>query len=480
METNSNKYTWVCIDFGTCNTAAAIDIDGKPHVVSYANSQYFPTVACVMPTGKIKVCQEAEDFKNSMPEGFFQEFKLQIADFLDYNGVQYVDIVAEILSFVKTCAETENNGIPINAVLLTIPVLYGSEDSRIDVMQKAAFKAGFEKVEFLSESKAACLHYSQIMGKKNIGCSLIYDLGGSTFDTSIIGIDEKGNQEILGCDSGIRCGGSFFDSAIYKYICQIFNETEKPLDKLKRIEDYTVCKRIKEILSVREATSQVFSNGECIEVGRPEFEKLIKKQIHLTFEACDSVVHSANVNWGDVNQILLVGGSTAIPCIFEMLKKHLVSHNAPNVKIIRNTNGQKGEYNYRFATCLGGISTKIQPPKAPKEPIGQLNVNGKTLQLKEGVNTYGRDCNMDFTFDDAYMSRKHFSITVTRDTNSHCNYNLTTCSEKRPTIINNLDVLDLSSFPLTKKSIMLQDNWFIVAGKTKFIFKRAKMNNNEN
>ena len=163
-----------------------------------------------------------------------------------------------------------------------------------------------------------------------------------------------------------------------------------------------------------------------------------------------------------------------------MLKKHLVSHNAPNVKIIRNTIGLKGEYNYRFATCLGGISTKIQPPKPPKEPIGQLNVNGKTLQLKEGVNTFGRDCNMDFTFDDVYMSRKHFMITVTRDANSHCSYNLTTCSETRPTIINNLDVLDLTSFPLTKKSILLQDEWFIVAGKTKFIFKRAKFNNNEN
>ena len=87
---------------------------------------------------------------------------------------------------------------------------------------------------------------------------------------------------------------------------------------------------------------------------------------------------------------------------------------------------------------------------------------------------------MDFTFDDVYMSRKHFMITVTRDTNSHCSYNLTTCSETRPTIINNLDVLDLTSFPLTKKSILLQDEWFIVAGKTKFIFKRAKFNNNEN
>ena len=95
------------------------------------------------------------------------------------------------------------------------------------------------------------------------------------------------------------------------------------------------------------------------------------------------------------------------------------------------------------------------------------------LQLKEGENTFGRDSCADFSFNDAYMSRKHFTITVTRDANQHCNYNLTTCSETKPTIVNNLDVLDLQSYPLTKKSLMLQDGWFIVAGKTKFIFKRT-------
>lgn len=473
METNLNKYTWVCIDFGTCNTAAAIEVDGKPHVVGYANSQYFPTVACVMPDGTVKVCQEAEDFRHSMAESFFQEFKLKIADFLDYNNVQYVDIVAEILSFVKTCAETENNGNSVNAAVLTVPVIYGDEDLRMEVMRKAAFKAGFERVEFMSEPKAACMHYSQITGRRNTGRSLIYDLGGSTFDTSIIDICDGGNPDVLGSESGIKCGGSFFDSAIYKYVNQICSEKGKPLDRSKRMEDYRACRRIKEILSVRERTSQLFSNGENVEVKRMDFEALIKQNILYTFEACDSVVHAANISWSDIEQVLLVGGSTAMPCVSGMLKKHLVSHNAANVKIIRNAVGPKGEYHYRFATCLGGISTKIVPPKPPKEKVGHLEVNGKIIQLKEGVNTFGRDRSMDFAFDDAYMSRKHFSITVTRDSNQHCNYSLTTCSRTRPTIINNLDVLDLSSYPLTKKSIMLQDGWFVIAGKTKFIFKRT-------
>lgn len=57
---------WVCIDFGTCNTAAAIEIDGKPHVVSYNNQQYFPTIVCVFDNGSIEVCQNAETFRTSI------------------------------------------------------------------------------------------------------------------------------------------------------------------------------------------------------------------------------------------------------------------------------------------------------------------------------------------------------------------------------------------------------------------------------
>ena len=54
MNLNSN---WVCIDFGTCNTAAAIQIDGKPHIVTYGNTQFFPTVACVLSNQDIQVCE---------------------------------------------------------------------------------------------------------------------------------------------------------------------------------------------------------------------------------------------------------------------------------------------------------------------------------------------------------------------------------------------------------------------------------------
>ena len=161
--------SWISIDFGTCNTTAAIEVDNKPHVVTYGNTQFFPTVACVMPDGNIQVCQNAEPLRQNMPEYFKQEFKLDIAEQLDLNGVQYVDIVREILKFVKGCAEIENNGKECNSVVLTIPAIYTEDDRRIDVMRQAATEAGFETIEFLSEPHAAALHYANIVGQKNRG-----------------------------------------------------------------------------------------------------------------------------------------------------------------------------------------------------------------------------------------------------------------------------------------------------------------------
>ena len=92
---------WVCIDFGTCNSAAAIEIDGRPKLVLPNNIPFFPTVACVLSRDKIVVCQNAESFKTRYPESFLQEFKLDIANSPDCNGVDYQKVVAEILRYIK-------------------------------------------------------------------------------------------------------------------------------------------------------------------------------------------------------------------------------------------------------------------------------------------------------------------------------------------------------------------------------------------
>lgn len=471
MRTSLNN-NWVCIDFGTCNTAAAIQIDGKPHVVTYGNTQFFPTIACVLPNKDIQVCQNAEPLRLKLPESFKQEFKLNIAEQIDLNGIQYVDIVREILKHVKECSEIENNNQVCDSVILTIPAIYTESDRRIDIMREAAIEAGFTNVEFMSEPQAAARHYAYIMGAKNTGISLIYDLGGGTFDPALLDMSNTKEPKLIGNESGVKCGGQFFDSAIYKYIFNECQNTGSPLLREDKLDDYAACKRLKETLSLHEKASQLFSNGMAVSLSRTKFNELIQDKIALTLKACDTMIHTAGRNWSDINQVLFVGGSTAIPLIREMLEKHLVSHNAQNVKIIRNTTGIKGAYDHNFATCLGGITSKLLPPPPPPEPIARLFTNGEALQLKEGINTFGRSNTMDFHFDDPSMSRNHFSITVTKNAYGKWSYTITTCSNTKATILNNIEPLDLQNYPISRKSAELQDGWTIRAGHTSFQFRK--------
>ena len=207
---------WVCIDFGTSNSAAAIVVDGRPKLVSPNNKSYFPTVACVLGKDKIAVCQSAEQFKTKYPEFYLQEFKLNIAEPLDCNGVGYREVIAAILRHIKGCAEIENNGNRIDNVMLTIPAIYTESDRRKDVMRQAALDAGFQKVAFMREAHAAALHYAYIQGTETVGLSLVYDLGGGTFDPALIMLSGENEPDFLGCDSGVKCGGQYFDAAFYK------------------------------------------------------------------------------------------------------------------------------------------------------------------------------------------------------------------------------------------------------------------------
>lgn len=463
---------WVCIDFGTCNTTAAIEIDGAPHAVSYSNSLLFPTIACVLDNGEIEVCQNAATLRQTHPETFKQEFKLQIADSIDINKRTYTDIVREILSFVKGCAEIENNNQPVTKAILTVPAIYTESDKRKAVMQKAALDIGFETVEFLSEPQAAAYHYADVSGSKRTGISLIYDLGGGTFDPALLDMSNPDQPKLLGYDSGVKCGGQFFDKAIYNYIKTKSIDEDKPLSRSQRLSDYDACRRLKEALSIKQTASQCFSNGEMVSLSREELNKLIMPLIDLTLQSCDNLVHSANKRWSDISQILFVGGSTAIPAISEMLHKHLISHNAASVKVIRNLKGERGEYNYSLATCLGGISKKILPPPPPPEKVAQLICNGQPLQLNLGENRFGRSSEMDFSFQDKAMSRHHFSITVTTDSSGKLSYTLTTYSQSKATIINNMEALDLRYAPISRTSTFLMDGFSIKAGNTSFIFKK--------
>ena len=377
------------------------------------------------------------------------------------------------MEFIKGCAEIENNGQPISNALLTIPALYTENDHRKAVMLAAAKKAGFANVEFIKEPDAAAHHYAHITKQKAIGLTLIYDLGGGTFDPALVDLSMK-STVLLGSDTGVKCGGHYFDRAIYKHISSHFKDNA-PLSKHSRLEDYEACCRLKESLSALQSASQMFSNGEKYTLSRAELNELLKPLIEETLKSCDNLVASSNRDWADVKQVILVGGSTAMPLVSEMLQKHIISHNAPAVKIIRNAKGANGEYNHRFATCLGGISLKLTPPPPPEEKVGQLICNGRPIQLRLGTNKIGRSPEMDFSFADPRMSRHHFDVDVERIAGGRLKYTVTTRSSSQSTIINNMEALNQSLAPIARTVAELFDGNTILAGKTVFELKKCSL-----
>lgn len=466
---------WICIDFGTSNSAAAIVVDGRPKLVSPNNRPYFPTVACVLGRDKIAVCHSAEQFKTKYAEFYLQEFKLHIAEPLDCNGVGYREVIAAILRHIKGCAEIENNGEFIGKVMLTIPAIYTENDQRKEVMRQAAFDAGFQEVAFMREAHAAALHYAYVQKKETVGLSLVYDLGGGTFDPALVMLSGEDNPTILGCDSGVKCGGQYFDTAIYKQAQAEAKAAGIPLVSAERWNDFRACRLLKEDLSAAPEATALLSNGEPFTLNRSDFEELIRKKLYLTLDACDMMMTSVRRKWTEVEQVLLVGGSTAIPLVSSLLQQHLTAHNASKVKIIRNFNGINGEYNYSYAVCLGGITlaeTKSICQKVKTETeakIGELFCNGKHYRLKLGTNTFGRDDSQNHVFPDLHMSRKHFEIVVTKDEAGGFCYKLITVSNSRATIVNGILALN-RMIPFAPKEIDLKNGMTVLAGETTFQF----------
>lgn len=470
METSE----WVCIDFGTTNSAAAIWMDGKPRLVSSGYNEYtFPTIACVVEKS-LQVCRAAVDGCINRPDSFVKEFKLDIMNpRFELEGYSYQDILTKIFSLIRNAAMAENNNGKIANVLFTVPALYTVNDPRKLVMSRAARDAGFERYEFIDEPQAAACHYSFIKGRKQKSLLLVYDLGGGTFDTALVQSSGYGDYTLLG-HSGISCGGQDFDTAIYKKADAAFGLERQPAS---RYNDYLKCREVKEHLSFSNVEESVFlSKSTFFSLTPVDFNGLIRSKITETLSSCESVLNKAGKAWNDLDEILLVGGSTRIPLVHDLLKQRLTANNASGVSIIRNASGPGGDFDQLFAVCKGGITyqaNKLTPP----DPVYRkraflLMENGHRIELEPGTFSFGRKTDsVDYSFpEDRSMSRIHFEVMVSqRSESDEQDYLLTDLNSSKGTLVNGLYLNCNYSF--SPKSKFLENGDTITAGCTRFIFK---------
>ncbi len=326
---------WLGIDLGTTYTAAAIcwpAVDGlEVQVVPLSNhSHAIPSVLYLPGDGSVVVGEGAQRRALTDPDRVVREFKSRIGDEIPMlvGGSPFFahDLAAEFASWLWNFV-SEREGQPPEGVTLTCPASWGPYKTAL--FERAVQDAGLNHVTLLSEPQAAAISYAS-RERVEVGATLaVYDLGGGTFDAAVVRKDSPTSFTVLGRPEGIDgLGGVNFDEAIFEHVCAAAGV---PLEQLDPNDPNLVadvarlrreCTEAKEALSVdTDATIAVSLGGvrQRVRLTRAEFEEMIRPDLDRTIEAMHRALESASVEPAQLDAILLVGGSSRIPLVSQLI-----------------------------------------------------------------------------------------------------------------------------------------------------------------
>ena len=327
------------IDLGTTNSEVAFVKDGQPNVISVGNNKLIPSFVGLSDSNKIIVGEAAKNQYLLYPERTIKSIKRKIGTdekiLLGDKEFLPQEISAFILKYLKTIAE-KHLGMKVNKTVITVPAYFS--DAQRQATKDAGEIAGFEVMRIINEPTAAALVYESQTEKEKI--VLVYDLGGGTFDVSIVQI-QRGVVEVLSGHGNNHLGGDDFDEKIANIIIEKFKkenaidlrENLKSKSRVYRaaesakivLSDHSIAKIQEEYIIEKDGIPYNLS----IEIEREEYEKLITPYIDETLVATNTALKGANLKTTDIDEILLVGGSTRTPLIKKALKEkfNIIPHN---------------------------------------------------------------------------------------------------------------------------------------------------------
>lgn len=330
------------IDLGTSLCSAAVIEDGKavPLRIGTAaslligDSYCMPSSVFVEESGGFLLGQAADNSRMKNPVRYRKEFKRDLGASEPYHigdmELMPEDLYRELLKYFRITAE-ERLGGNIERVIITHPANYAGYKK--ELIKKAALMSGFSQVELIDEPTAAAVYYAS-KEKVEIGEKiLVYDLGGGTFDVSLIEKSEKGFIPLTAPLGIERCGGVDFQRKIYEDIIDNFSDEIRPMLTSGTIGARQFafmleaeCIKIKHHLSTTDKAEAVINlpgsfEFKTYEITREKFESMIIDDIEATCAKIQDIVKNADIKMKDINKILLVGGSSRIPYIEEMVSK---------------------------------------------------------------------------------------------------------------------------------------------------------------
>ena len=321
------------IDLGTTNSCVSVFEGGEAKVIANAEGSRTTPSVVAFKNGEIIVGQAAKNQMVTNPDTISSIKRLMgTKKTVKANGREYKpeEVSAMILGDLKKTAEAYL-GEEVKKAVITVPAYFN--DAQRQATKNAGKIAGLEVERIINEPTAAALAYGLDKQDKPEKI-LVYDLGGGTFDVSILDIGD-GVFEVLSTSGNNKLGGDDFDEAIIDYLVKEFkkdNGIDLSKDKMamQRLKD--AAEKAKKDLSGVSSTNislPFISQGEDgpvhleMSLTRAKFEELTSDLMDSTLEPVRKALKDANLTKKDIDKILLVGGSTRMPKVSELIKKEL-------------------------------------------------------------------------------------------------------------------------------------------------------------
>ena len=325
------------IDLGTTNSCVAIMEGGEPTVITNAEgSRTTPSVVGFTKDGERLVGQDAKSQAVANPENTIRSIKSKMGENVkvEAGGKSYTppEISAMILSKLKADAE-KYLGEKVTEAVITVPAYFN--DSQRQATKDAGKIAGLDVKRIINEPTAAALAYGLDKVKDQDGQKiLVYDLGGGTFDISVLEIAD-GVFQVLATGGNTHLGGDNFDQKIMDYLVEEFKKS----DGIDLSKDKLAMQRLKEaaektkieLSSLTQSTvSLPFISADAtgpkhmeINITRAKFESMIEDYINETIELTKKALSDAKLTVNDIAKIIMVGGSTRIPMVIDKVKAYI-------------------------------------------------------------------------------------------------------------------------------------------------------------
>ena len=344
------------IDLGTTNSCVAVMEGTQANVIENSEgTRTTPSIVAFTDDGERLVGQPAKRQAVTNPERTFFAIKRLIGRpfsdpmtkkdmglvpykivkspkddaWVEADGTQYSpsQISAFILQKMKETAEA-HLGYPVSQAVITVPAYFN--DAQRQATKDAGKIAGLEVLRIINEPTAAALAYG--LDKKQSGIIAVYDLGGGTFDVSILEIGD-GVFEVKSTNGDTFLGGEDFDMRLVEYLTAEFKKDQgidltKDKLALQRLKEASEKAKIELSSSMQTEVNLPYITADAtgpkhltVKLTRAKYEALVEDLVNRTIEPCRKALKDANLTAGEINEIVLVGGMTRMPKIQEIVKE---------------------------------------------------------------------------------------------------------------------------------------------------------------